>query len=220
MLEWESLAEAMQRVIEVGVSVETAKKEICDHVSQDLIRVRVFPEDSRHSLKGRLFVDVPELLKPDDLDWVLSCPKDRWGIDPHGLRAWEPSKISLLQLNVSDTDGKLCEPRRGAPSGNELATLAAEGPASLTTDINGTKPKVMEGQSRATPLTPKQKITEAYKAYVIEKMQNPRSPSESDDLAYMQSLGYQTNRAKIRSLRKEFAPTSWKRPGTKKHLGT
>ena len=131
MLEWELLDEALQRVTDVGVSVESAKREICDHVSQDLIRVRVFPENSRYSLKGRLFVDVPELLKPDDLDWVLSCPKGRWGIDPSGLRAWEPTKISLLQLKPFDTDYRLCEPRRGAPSGKEFAAPERESASSM-----------------------------------------------------------------------------------------
>ncbi len=49
MLEWESLAEALQRVVSVGVGIEAAKREICDHVAQDLIRARVLPAGSSQS---------------------------------------------------------------------------------------------------------------------------------------------------------------------------
>ena len=110
MLDWEPLANALQRVVNAGVVIEVAKKQICDHVSQDLIRVRVLPKGSEHFISGPLRVDVPQTLRPSDLDWARSRPKKPWRIDPSGGHwGWELHKIARLELCTFDTQWKLCD---------------------------------------------------------------------------------------------------------------
>ena len=126
MLEWESLAEALQRVVSVGVGIEAAKKEICDHVAQDLIRARVLPAGSSQFLTGKMTVQVPPLLQPADLDWKHSRPKHEWHINPWKFRNWEKREISLLQLKTFDTDELIAEKQAVGP--DEVAGAANEHP--------------------------------------------------------------------------------------------
>jgi hypothetical protein len=126
MLEWESLTDALRRIIGIESTREAAKKVICDHISQDLIKVRVLPLGSERYISGRTAVDVPQVLKPSDLDWAHSRPKRPWRIDfSRGLYSWELHDIARLELSTFDTQWKLGDvpdaPRKNEAFGNEAA---------------------------------------------------------------------------------------------------
>lgn len=152
MLEWEPLADALQRVVDVGVAIEVAKKDICDHVSQDLIRARVLPAGGHYFITGPRAVQIPHLLKPADLDWARSRPKKPWLVNPSSERyGWERRKVSLLQLSPFDTDYRLCEHRRSIVPQLSSAIPARE----ITADAVASDAKLTLKKSRTGPKTGK-----------------------------------------------------------------
>jgi hypothetical protein len=128
MLEWESLADALRRVVDIESTREAAKKAICDHISQDLIKVRVMPIGSERFITGGSVVDVPQVLKPSDLDWKRSRPKKPWDIDfSRGRYGWELREIARLELSTYDTQWRLGNapdaPRKNEAYGNAVGTV-------------------------------------------------------------------------------------------------
>jgi hypothetical protein len=128
MLEWESLTDALRRVVGIESTREAAKKVVCDHISQDIIRVRVLPLGSERFITGRKGVEVPQVLKPSDLDWGRSRPKRPWRIDfSHGRYGWELHDIARLELSTFDTQWRLGDvpdaPRKNEASGNDAAPV-------------------------------------------------------------------------------------------------
>jgi hypothetical protein len=148
MLEWESLAEALQRVVSVGVEIETAKKEICDHIAQDLIRFRVLPSGSSQFLTGKMAVQVPPLLKPMDLDWEQSRPKRQWQVDPWKFYSWEKSEINLIQLCIFDVESQLCDPKRTSESPSKPTKGISE---NRTDDSSAGRPSRKRGKPAVGP---------------------------------------------------------------------
>lgn len=134
MLEWESLSEALNRVRALGVRVDVVRREICEHVAQDRIRVRVLIEGYSYFISGLRAVTVPQVLQSSDFDWRRSRPKEPWWVDPSRGQNMAKKEIALIQLNIFDTEYHLCDHRRqmdGQTSGEtEGRSTEAAGQAS------------------------------------------------------------------------------------------
>jgi hypothetical protein len=115
---WESLADALKRVIAADVSEneDKAKLDLCRAVADRKINVRVRIAPTDHGRRGQLFSDgnvgVPAHLKPDDLDWAKSCPFAQWEIGPrpgeHYAWNWAYRPLDLIELSTADVIEILC----------------------------------------------------------------------------------------------------------------
>jgi hypothetical protein len=174
MLEWESLAETLDRLVRAGAEIETAKKEICDHIAQDLIRTRVLPAGGSYFFTGKMALQIPPLLKPADLDWKQSRPKQEWNIDPRRSYRWEKREISLVQLSISDIEFHLCESRRTSANSG----LAVDLPKNRTDDFGAGRRSRKVGKPAIEPDQHRQDI-EAVISLAKSEYPPPKSASLS-----------------------------------------
>jgi hypothetical protein len=111
--DWESLADALKRVIATGATEDEAKAGLCHAVADRRINVRIKVASDDRELGGRFCsndnIEVPADLKPDNFDWKNSWPYDRWRIGPtFGQRysdpywIWQPHRIELVLLATAD----------------------------------------------------------------------------------------------------------------------
>ena len=111
---WEPLADALKRIMAIGVAEDEAKLDLCRAVADRKINIQVRIAATGRSWGGWSFsgaqVRVPTHLNPDDFDWVRSCPLGPWWIGTKVLWGWEKQPIDLIQLSTADVRGVLCEP--------------------------------------------------------------------------------------------------------------
>jgi hypothetical protein len=118
--DWEKLAEALKRVMAVGVSENQAKLDLCRAVADRKIRVRVRIATSDYAKPAQVFsganVRVPEHLGSGDFDWVHSYPLSPWLIgprwgerrEPEWVRGWEYRQLDMIELSTADVINVLC----------------------------------------------------------------------------------------------------------------
>jgi hypothetical protein len=116
--DWESLADALKRVIATGVSEDEAKTDLCRAVADRKIDVRVRVAASDYGMRGRIFSDgnvgVPAHLDPRDFDWVQSRPLAQWPIGPRRgehyswIEGWGNRPLDLIELSTGDVMNVLC----------------------------------------------------------------------------------------------------------------
>jgi hypothetical protein len=114
--DWETLADALKRVISAGTAEQQAKADICNAVADRKIVARVFIDDSHHLDGGKMFfggnVGVPSRLDPDDFDWSRSRPFKKWFIGPmpgeHYFWNGDNRTVSLIELSTADVRQFLC----------------------------------------------------------------------------------------------------------------
>lgn len=111
--DWESVADALKRVMATGISEGEAKADLCRAVADRKIDVRVrIAATAEHGMRSRVFSDgnvgVPLHLNASDLDWVCSRPLARWSIGPRRgehyvwLDGWESQPVDLIELSTAD----------------------------------------------------------------------------------------------------------------------
>jgi hypothetical protein len=118
--DWEPLADALKRVVAIGVSEDEAKRDLCRAVANQKIRVRVRIAAWDRFRGGQLFsggnIRQPAHLAPDDFDWARSCPLSPWLIGPRWgerrnrewIRGWEPRVLEFIELSTADVIEVLC----------------------------------------------------------------------------------------------------------------
>jgi hypothetical protein len=138
--DWEPLADALKRVMAIGVSEDEAKRDLCRAVADQKIRVRIRIAAWNRVRGGELFsggnVRQPAHLVPDDFDWVRSYPRSPWPIGPRwGERrnrewvgGWGPRVIALIELSTTDVIEVVCNADISArePIGKQSATVKRE----------------------------------------------------------------------------------------------
>jgi hypothetical protein len=113
--DWEWLADALNRVVAIGIHESEAKIELCKAVADRKIAVRVKIAASETGIPRSLFYDdnvqVPPHLKPDDFDWEQSRPRQRWPVGPVGPQSytypyweWKRRQVDLVELATSDVE--------------------------------------------------------------------------------------------------------------------
>src|SRR5262249_13586092 len=110
--DWESLANALQRVVSAHGDMVESKTAICNAIADKKIAVRVTIDRSRHLLGGMTFagrnVGVPARLNLNDFDWSQSRPLHPWRIGPQRgehytwIGGSDPEPISLTELRTAD----------------------------------------------------------------------------------------------------------------------
>jgi hypothetical protein len=128
--DWESLTDALKRVVAAGTSENDAKTYLCDAMRDRKIAVRVRIAASDHEMRGQFFlsaqrnVGVPLHLKPGDFDWAQSRPLAPWRIGPSAgqhytwLGSWQDRELDLIEVATADVIDVLCgEPSVNAPQG-------------------------------------------------------------------------------------------------------
>lgn len=107
--EWESLADALTRVMAFGGNEQQAKADICNAVADHKIVIRV--SDGEETYPGDN-VRVPRRLTPIDFDWVQSRPVKPWFIGPmpgqHYYWTGSNRPISLIELSTAAVQEILC----------------------------------------------------------------------------------------------------------------
>jgi len=116
--DWESLPDALKRVIATDMSEEEAKRDLCRAVADGKIDVRVTIASSHRGRGGQVFSDgnvrVPPHLDPKELDWVHSCPLKPWLIGPRLVEhylwpgGWNEFPIELIEVATADVTKILC----------------------------------------------------------------------------------------------------------------
>lgn len=81
--EWETLADALRRLVAAGSTGSGTKRELCDAIADGVISVQlVLAEDARRGLPQILVsateLDLPACLLPGDIDWQQSRPVKPW----------------------------------------------------------------------------------------------------------------------------------------------
>ena len=102
--DWETLANALERVVSTHGDLVESKIAICKAVADKKIGVRVTVDRRHHRHSGTTFtggnVDVPARLNPDDFDWTQSRPLQPWRIGPRPgehytwIGGWNPKSMS------------------------------------------------------------------------------------------------------------------------------
>jgi hypothetical protein len=110
--DWESLANALQRVASAHNDLPGSKAAICNAISDKKIAVRVIVDPSHDRHGGMTFaggnIAVPFRLVPGDFDWANSRPLRQWEIGPRPIEhytwigGWRSEPISLIELRTAD----------------------------------------------------------------------------------------------------------------------
>jgi hypothetical protein len=120
--DWESLADALKRVIDAGASEGEGKIDLCRAIADKkiAIRVRIAAKDI---MKGHVFTDrnvgVPPHLIPADFDWTHSQPVNPWSIGPAPgqhyawIEDWKTRPLDLIELSPADVIEILCSGKSG-----------------------------------------------------------------------------------------------------------
>jgi hypothetical protein len=129
---WESLADALKRVMATGKNEDEAKTDLCHAVADRKIDVRVRIAANDYGMRGRFFsgrnVDVPPRLEPDSLDWLQSRPLEAWSIGPmpgqhYYSWSWTNYPIDLIELSTADVVEILCGAGLGDQAGRTSAAI-------------------------------------------------------------------------------------------------
>jgi hypothetical protein len=112
--DWESLANALGRVVAIHGDAEQVQTAICGAIADKKVDVRVTISRVDHLHGGRTFgidnVDVPPRINPVDFDWVHSRPVHPWRIGPRRgehyswIGGWTPHPIELIELRRADVN--------------------------------------------------------------------------------------------------------------------
>jgi len=136
--DWETLADALQRVMATGLTEDKAKKDICSALAEQKIRVQVTIADTEVIRRGETRtagVRIPPQLVPDDFDWVLSRPLKPWLIGPAtvaeiylSVYGSESQRIASIKLFRADVTQVLCgsEHANNKPEKKPTTTAAQE----------------------------------------------------------------------------------------------
>ena len=140
--EWETLADALQRVMATGVTEDKAKNHICLALADQKIRVQVTIADTEVSSKrGKTRtagIGIPRDLAPDDFNWVHSRPLKPWLIGPatvaesyFSVFGSESLRIASIKLFRADVTQVLCggERTNNKPENTPTASAAQESAA-------------------------------------------------------------------------------------------
>jgi hypothetical protein len=113
---WESLADALVRVIATSLTEDEAKADICRAVADGKIHVRVKISAHDVDLAGSVlpsnWVHVPAYLAPAEFDWTSSRPHKPWLVGPPvGPQSYtapylnvKPRQIDLIELLTTDVE--------------------------------------------------------------------------------------------------------------------
>jgi hypothetical protein len=139
--DWETLADALQRVKSTGLTEDKAKRDVCLALSDQKIRVQIRIADTAAGMPGETRsagVVIPRDLTPDDFDWVLSRPLKPWSIGPASVAEhyfWvsgtESRRIALIKLFRADVTKILCGGARANNNFEKKPTTAAQESAAI-----------------------------------------------------------------------------------------
>jgi hypothetical protein len=109
---WESLADALKRIMAIGVSENEAKLDIALKIADQKLGIRVTIAEGTCDIVGILTgaqVGVPTHLAPEDFDWANSRPNKLWPTGPRHWKSderhsfsWRNRPISLIELRTAD----------------------------------------------------------------------------------------------------------------------
>jgi hypothetical protein len=133
---WERLSDALRRVMAAtGASRADAQLAICQAMADRAIRIRAQLKTwRRHNtcMKSNALLEspafeIPPVIRPTDLDWEASCPKDTWVVVPGAHSLDGPWSLAWIELRISDVTEVLCgvpQPSEPVPRhpANRLAT--------------------------------------------------------------------------------------------------
>ena len=203
--EWESLAGALQRLVEAGLSEEQAALDLCGVVADQVVAIRV------HCVDGAVIagskVEIPPLLSPNDLCWISSRPLEGWS-----RRASVTDLYFDRDLRI---DIKLIEVRRESVS--ELL-LGGTAPA-VSSVSNSTACADTSQTEQARADTPKPKpMNQAVIAGMQNRVKNwpvnQPPPSEAVDWEAAQAhFAPGLSREELRAVRKAKTPPEWRKQG-------
>ena len=96
--EWETIADALRRLIAAGSTVSGAKRDLCDAIADKAISVQLILAPDARLNQPELVVsvahfDVPARVNPRDIDWKRSRPNKPWP-----LTARPPSEPMTVYL--------------------------------------------------------------------------------------------------------------------------
>jgi hypothetical protein len=129
--QWETLSDALARVLATGLDAVQAKRQICAAIADRAISVRVEVGRTERDIPGSLRTDrqvkPPPRLQPEDLDWNRSKPLDAWNTGPDRAESygavgwgWRLRHIARLELRTDDLTGIFCSTKC-----NDVGTAAA-----------------------------------------------------------------------------------------------
>lgn len=121
---WENLSDARDRVVAAtGCSQEEVEADICGAMIDGAIKIRCKPRKHLHSpmrppktpLEG--IFQVPDDLKPDDLDWANSRPTQPWLVPRGAYRPCGHWHLDWIKLLKADVTNALCSaPGKAKPA--------------------------------------------------------------------------------------------------------
>jgi hypothetical protein len=134
---WESLSEALKRIVLSGIGKTTAKDQLARAIADAQVKVRILVDPSYPEVGGRWLdgkrLAVPEELSSKDLDWELSRPFEHWETGPgnveqyEGTWGWQARRVQRLQVSTSDVNMIWCsggEPRVADVEPTDVDTTA------------------------------------------------------------------------------------------------
>jgi hypothetical protein len=132
---WETLADALRRLIAAGSTESGAKRDLCDAIADQAISVQlVFAADARLNLPelavSAADFDVPARINPRDIDWKRSRPIKQWPLtarppsEPMSLYLARAGpllerKLGAIKVRTSEVTKVLC------PTGSKVESNAA-----------------------------------------------------------------------------------------------
>lgn len=96
--DWEPMADALQRVVAIGLVEDEAKRQLCRAIADRKLELRIIltEDPSRgvpeQAVSGSEF-HIPPRLSPGDIDWIKSRPLTDW--PPVGYRPGQPMMTML-----------------------------------------------------------------------------------------------------------------------------
>ena len=114
---WETLSDAVSRVVATGLDMESARKQICSAIADGAITIRVEVARTDRDIPGKLRlrgqgheqVKPPHRLSPQELDWKHSRPLGAWNTGPDRLESyavigwgWRARNIKALEVRTDD----------------------------------------------------------------------------------------------------------------------
>jgi hypothetical protein len=137
--DWEPLADALKRVMAIGLSKKEAQVDLCNAIADGNIRVRVTitdqsPRVTRTSTAAEGDFKVPIHLRPKDFDWRRSQPVESWLVVTREWMTRSGEKhslsISLIEVRTADVMDCIVKPAR---NNNHAKSVRTAGQESLAT---------------------------------------------------------------------------------------
>jgi hypothetical protein len=132
---WESLTEALRRIVLNGIGETTAKDQLSQAIADGQVKVQVLIDRSDPEVGGQVLagssLSVPERLSSEDLDWERSCPFGPWETGPGNVEhyeatwRWQARPVQRLEVSTIDVnviwDASKVPPISGPSGGSTVA---------------------------------------------------------------------------------------------------